>query len=223
MAARAWPWRPAPPAILPPVRAVTEQTTYRSGRAAVARGPDVSSTAELVERVRRGEIAAFETLVRLHYGTAYAIALALTGHTMDAEDVVQDAFVRALERIDTCQPDRFTGWLLTIVRNRAHTVREYERVRAADVLEIVDPPSLDRTDSAAERGELAQALEAALAELSPIQREIVLLHDLEDWRHREIADALGISEVMSRQHLFQARRVLRSSLGRTELKEYLHD
>jgi RNA polymerase sigma-70 factor (ECF subfamily) len=54
-----------------------------------------------------------------------------------------------------------------------------------------------------------------------MQREVVLLHDLEGWRHREIAEALDVSEVMARQHLFQARKRLRELLPRDELKEYL--
>jgi RNA polymerase sigma-70 factor (ECF subfamily) len=221
MAARAWPWRPAP--LPPPVLAISAQRANGNGRREV-RTPSQGSraTGELVKRARRGDAAAFEVLVRRHYGAAYAVALALTGNTMDAEDVVQDAFVRALERLDSCQPDRFSGWLCTIVRNHAHTVRARERLRAGEELELADPPGRDRADRAAERNELVRTLEAALVGLSPVQREIVLLHDLEGWRHREIAHALGISEVMTRQHLFQARRTLRTSLARVDLKEYLH-
>jgi RNA polymerase sigma-70 factor (ECF subfamily) len=183
----------------------------------------MNATRELVERARRGDAPAFEALVRSHYGAAYATALALTGNPMDAEDVVQDGFVRALERLDTCDPDRFAGWLLTIIRNHAHNVRARERVRAAESLDAVDPPGSDRTDRIVEQGDLGRALQAALATLPEAQREVVLLHDLEGWRHREIADALGISEVMARQHLFQARRTLRGLLARPDVKEYLHD
>jgi RNA polymerase sigma-70 factor (ECF subfamily) len=219
MAARAWPWRPE--AHPPPALAFAVPRRRRARHAACVAPQDTSATGELVSQARRGDAAAFEALVRRHYGAAHAIALALTGNTMDAEDVVQDAFVRALERLDTCQPDRFSGWLCTIVRNHAHTVRARERLRAGEELEPVDPPGRDRTDRAVERNELVRTLEVALAGLSPVQREIVLLHDLEGWRHREIADALGISEVMTHQHLFQARRTLRASLAGIDLKEYL--
>jgi RNA polymerase sigma factor (sigma-70 family) len=60
---------------------------------------------------------------------------------------------------------------------------------------------------------MRQALLDALAALEPRQREVVLLHDLENWTHPEIAAALGISEVWSRQHLFRARQLLRAKLG----------
>jgi len=181
----------------------------------------MAETRELVQRARAGDAQAFEALVRGHYRAAYATALALTGTPMDAEDVVQDGFIRALERLDECDPDRFAAWLLTIVRNRAHNVRERERVRAAEPVDTVQVGGGVPAHRRAERVELRAALEEALAALPPVQREIVLLHDLEGWKHREIAEALDISEVMARQHLFKARQQLRSQLGRGPAKEYL--
>lgn len=181
----------------------------------------MTDTRELVQRARAGDARAFEELVRGHYRAAYATARALTGNDMDAEDVVQDGFIKALERLDECDPDRFAGWLLTIVRNRAHNVRAREQVRAAVAIENVEPAGPDRTDSGAERDELGTALSEALADLSPMQREVVLLHDLEGWKHREIATTLEMSEVMARQHLFQARKRLRELLPRDALREYL--
>jgi len=182
---------------------------------------NMTATRELVQRARAGNGAAFEELVRGHYRAAYATARALTGNDMDAEDVVQDGFIRALERLDECDPDRFAGWLLTLVRNRAHNLRARERVRTGASVEDVDPAGPDRTDGRTERGELRTALDEGLAQLTPVQREVLLLHDLEGWRHREIAESLDMSEVMARQHLFQARKRLRELLSHDELKEYL--
>ncbi len=176
--------------------------------------------ASLVERARRGESAAFEGLVRRHFRAAYAVALALLGNQMDAEDVCQDAFIRALERLEDCRhPDRFAAWLLQIVRNRAHNFREYQRIRTGAPLEAT--PAASPTDLARdlERAELRRLLEAVLGELSEVQRQVILLHDLEGWKHRAIAEALGLSEVASRQHLFVARRQLRQRLGTKLLKE----
>jgi RNA polymerase sigma-70 factor (ECF subfamily) len=128
--------------------------------------------------------------------------------------------VRALERLEDCrEPNRFVYWLLQIVRNRARNYLDYRRVRATELLEPDTAAGTDdpRKDLDSER--LRARLEESLAELPEIQREIVLLHDLEGWSHREIAAGLGISEVMSRQHLFQARRRLRGSLGASALEE----
>ena len=175
----------------------------------------------LVERARRGEAEAFEKLVRRHYRAAYAVALALLGSAMDAEDVCQDAFVRAIERLDELRrPERFAGWLLQIVRNRARNYHNYRRVRSAMPLEAVSTAADDDTARASERSDLRDALESALSELSEIQREVVLLHDMEGWKHREIAEALKLSEGMSRQHLMVARRTLRERLGEGFLREH---
>ena len=77
----------------------------------------------LVRRARRGDAAAFEALVRKHYRAAYAIAFGVLGSAMDAEDACQDAFVKALERLDEIRdPNRFGPWLQQIVRNRARNL-----------------------------------------------------------------------------------------------------
>jgi RNA polymerase sigma-70 factor (ECF subfamily) len=182
------------------------------------------SDAILVQRARRGDAAAFEALVRRHYRTAYAVALAVLGNAMDAEDVTQDAFVRAVERMDEVrEPERFKGWLLQIVRNRSRNYRGYRRLRTARPLDTVSVAAPENPSRDAERAELRGALESALAQLSEVQREVVLLHDLEGWKHREIAEFLAISEGMSRQHLMTARRALRERLGGGLLKEYSND
>ncbi|UCC74691.1 MAG: sigma-70 family RNA polymerase sigma factor [Gemmatimonadota bacterium] len=190
---------------------------------AVARGPDLSD-AILVQRARRGDAAAFEALVRRHYRAAYAVALAVLGNGMDAEDVTQDAFVRAVERLDDVrQPERFAAWLLQIVRNRARNYRGYRKVRATRPIESVAAASDVNPGADTERAQLREALESALTELNAIQRQVVLLHDLEGWKHREIAESMAISEGMSRQHLMAARRALRERLGAKFLKEYSND
>jgi RNA polymerase sigma-70 factor (ECF subfamily) len=175
------------------------------------------SDGALVARVRQGDAAAFDALVRRHYRVAYAVALAILGRRADAEDACQDAWIRALERLESCRkPERFVYWFLQIVRNRARNLLAAQRVRAAEPLashQAIASASQDgRAQREYERRRLREQLEAALAQISEVQREVVLLHDLEGWTHRAIAEHLGISEVMSRQHLFQARRRLRAVL-----------
>jgi RNA polymerase sigma-70 factor, ECF subfamily len=176
--------------------------------------PDTTPPDEvLVKRARAGDAAAFDALVRRHFRAAYALALTLVSSRADAEDVCQDSFIRALERLDDCrEPAKFAQWLLQIVRRRSYNLRAYLKVRAAQALEhgtIAGPDSPARD---AERADLRALLEAALRRLTRIQREVVLLHDLEGWTHRAIGEALGISETLSRQHLFVARRFLRRVL-----------
>lgn len=185
---------------------------------------DQPTDAALVIAAKRGNSAAFETLVRRFYRPAFATALALVGNSMDAEDVCQDAFVKALDRLDDCRsPDRFKAWFLKIVRNRAHNFREYQQVRAgADINEL---PVAGRADPGRDtaRSELRGQLEIALAELTEVQRQVVLLHDLEGLKHQDIADTLSMSLESSRQHLFVARKRLRKLLGADSVKVYLHE
>src|SRR5579862_8520981 len=93
-------------------------------------GPETDE--RLVARVRAGDVAAVERLVQRHVDMAFAVALAILGDRDEAEDVCQDALVRALDKIAECrQPDRFGPWLAEITRNRAHNARDYRRVRTA--------------------------------------------------------------------------------------------
>ena len=171
--------------------------------------------ASLVARVRAGDAAAFEVLLRRYFRAAYLVALARVGGRADAEDVCQEAFLRSWERIHECRaPERFAAWLLRIVRNAALNRRDYLGVRAAESLDHTAPlASSSRADSRAERAELRAALGAALAQLPVRQREVVLLHDLEGWPHADVAARLEMSELMSRRHLSDARRRLRDLLG----------
>ncbi|MGH7507187.1 MAG: RNA polymerase sigma factor, partial [Longimicrobiales bacterium] len=164
---------------------------------------------ELVGRARNGDSAAFGSLVRRHYDAAFAVALARVGSREDAEDACQDAFITALQRLDECrQPERFRAWVLQIVRNRAHNVRRHQSLRSGPPLDraglLHDPGQNPARD--AERAELRGRLSEAMRTLTPTQREVLLLHDAEGLRHREIASALGISQASSRVHLHKARR-----------------
>lgn len=180
--------------------------------------------AELVADVRDGRAAAFDVLVRRHYRAAFAIALANTGNRADAEDVCHDTFVRAAERLDDCRyPDRFAHWLLTIARNLGRNALAKSRVRRAAPLEHGTAASGESPERDAELSDLREQLTRALGELSPIQREVVLLHDLDGWPHDAIADVIGTSAGMSRQHLFKARKRLRASLGERSSEEYFHE
>jgi RNA polymerase sigma-70 factor, ECF subfamily len=177
-----------------------------------------SPVAELVIRARRGELAAIEELARRHFRASYAIALAVLGRSMDAEDVAQEALIAALEHLDDCRdPARFSGWLVQIVRNRALHALEKRALRDP-VGPHVDTATTEGTSDVVLRARLL----AALSDLSVVQREIVLLHDLDGWTHAEIAGALGLTETNCRQHLFTARRTLRAALSDLYREEKRH-
>jgi RNA polymerase sigma-70 factor (ECF subfamily) len=183
------------------------------------------SDAVLLRRARLGDRDAAGTLLTRYFRAAYLIALARLGSRADAEDACQDAFVRCLERLDDCRdPDRFGAWLLQIVRNTAHNRGDYLRIRGAESLSPdLELPVGANPATHTLRAELRATLQRALAELPLVQREVVLLHDLEGFRHAEIADQLHLSETMSRRHLSDARKRLRSLLGDYNTLEPDHD
>jgi len=179
----------------------------------------------LVGRARRGDPGAFEVLLRRYFRASYLVAMAQLGERAEAEDACQDAFVKAWEQLEQCRDGgRFGAWLLRIVRNSAHNRRDYLRVRRTESLDVDTAVNAKgSSEGDLERRELASALHAALATLPPVQREIVLMHDLDDWRHARIAALLEISEVMSRRHLSDARKQLRILLRGRASEEDQHD
>jgi len=176
---------------------------------------DTSETdAELVAQVRRGSRAAAGTLIERHLRGSRAVALAIVGDIPGAEDVSQEAFIYAIERIDDCRdPSRFGAWLRQIVRSIARNHLRHARVRRTEPLLAETAESAGESPAdAAERADLAQRLLAALKVLSEDRREVVLLHDLEGWTHEEIAGRMGIPAGTVRSHLHFARRELRPLL-----------
>jgi RNA polymerase sigma-70 factor (ECF subfamily) len=172
------------------------------------------SDEELVALVLANDTAAFEVLMRRYFRTAFLVAFAQLGNREDAEDVCQDAFVRVWERLQECRdPKRVSHWIMTIVRNTAHNRREYRQRRATNALEgASDIAAPSRSDRDAEHNELRARLTTALLTLPPVQREVVLLHDYEGWKHADVAARLDLSELMSRRHLSDARKRLRELL-----------
>ena len=168
----------------------------------------------LVARVARGEEDAWGELVARYRRAAFALALSVTGRREDAEDAAQEAFIVAIERLEECrEPERFGGWLLAIVRNRARNLVRREMLRRGEYLPLGLVSKAAGPDRIAEQSELKARLNWALEKLNEVQREIVLLHDLEGWTHREIAERLEIPAGTVRSHLHYARRRLREYLG----------
>jgi RNA polymerase sigma-70 factor (ECF subfamily) len=166
---------------------------------------------DLVRRAQLGEVSAFARLVEQHRRSAYRLALALVGRRWDADDVVQNAFILALEHIRSCQEPRlFRGWLLQIVRNQARTWHARRLRRGACSLAREPEHDGPTPDASAFQFRLLETLNV----LGATERDVVLLHDLDGLTHPEIARALQISAGTSRQHLFRARRKLRLRLDR---------
>ena len=172
------------------------------------------SDGELVVLARSGDQDAFAELVRRYQRPAYSVAFSVVGNHQDAEDAAQEAFLTALERLDECRnPAKFGGWFLTIVRNRSRNLVRRESLRSGDPIPESARSKERSPAKAAQLAALRSRLEEALQKVTEVQREIVLLHDLEGWKHDEIAERLGIPSGTVRSHLHFARKTLRAELA----------
>jgi len=176
---------------------------------------DSSETdAELVAQVRQANRAAAGTLAQRYLRGCRAVALAIVGEIAAAEDVSQEAFVYAIDHIDDCRdPARFGAWLRQVVRSTARNHLRHARLRRTEPLyESTAASAAESPADAAERGDISHRLLAALSVISEDRREVVLLHDLEGWTHKEIGERMGIPAGTVRSHLHFARRELRELL-----------
>jgi RNA polymerase sigma-70 factor, ECF subfamily len=180
---------------------------------------DPQTEAALVEAVRGGSTEAFDRLVERHMRRALAVALRVTGHREDAEDVVQEAFMAALQKIDTFDPARpFGPWLLRIVANRGINATKARALRRTEPIPDTAPCREASPFDAAERGELRAELQRALSRLPERRRWIVELFELDGFTSAEIAGMLDLAEGTVRWHLHEARQALRAALDRLAVR-----
>ena len=170
----------------------------------------------LVIRVQQGNRDAFDQLARRYARRAFAIAYRILRHQQDAEDLVQEAFIAALDGIGSFDPARpFAPWFFRIVMNRslnAASARQ-TRERHVTVSHLWDNDATAVELDPAERAEIRQRFQEALAALPRHQRLIVELSDLDGRSSTEIGEMLDLPRGTVRWHLHQARKVLRASLA----------
>jgi RNA polymerase sigma-70 factor, ECF subfamily len=170
--------------------------------------------AELVAIAKDGDREAFDELVRVTYAETYTLALRLTGDEEDARDVVQEAYLRAFRGMRQFRGDaQFSTWLYRITANCAATHlgrrRRHQHDELDDETPLIDTrPEID-PQARAEASATRDQLEAALAELPPRLRAVVVLRDIYDLPHESIAAELGISATAAKVRLHRARRRLR--------------
>jgi len=174
----------------------------------------VSDDRELVERVKHGDASAYDTLVRRHLDRATRIARRLLGNVEDAEDLVQEAFMRALDRLGSFDSTRAFGpWFYKLLINAGINARKARALRAAEP-ERGDAPSRGASPlEFTERHEIRERFAAALAALPPRQRLVVSMVEVDGLSTTEIAESLGISPETVRWHHHQARQSLRAMLA----------
>ncbi len=172
---------------------------------------------DLVERARAGDRDAFGELVRIHQHEVYTLAVRLVRDRDQASDISQDAFVRAWRAMPRFRGDaKFSTWMYRITVNTAWTHRSREtRVRMDPLENLADDPVATSLDPlrAAESVSAGPKITEALMGLSEPVRTVVVLKDVYDWSHGEIAEHLGISVTAAKVRLHRGRKDLRSKLA----------
>ena len=167
-----------------------------------------------IQRAQAGDPDAFRILYEGHVGRIYALCLRLAGDAAKAEELVQDTFVRAWEKLPAFRGESAFGtWLFRIAVNVALAERRSTGRREARIGLMADPEALPTARRSPEPGDRLD-LEQAIAGLPPGAREVFLLYDVEGYRHAEIAEMTGIAEGTAKTQLFRARRLLREALSR---------
>ena len=190
-----------------------------SGQRGVTMATSKETELDLVERCRRGELGAFETLYRQHSGRLFSLAVRMLGNPADAEDLLQEIFLSAHRKLESFRGESALGtWLYRLATNQ---ILDHVRSRAArtgQMTDGLDDATLLADASGHRLADRAIAridLERALAELPEGCRAAFVLHDVEGLEHKEVSEVLGIAEGTSKSQVHKARLRLRGLLRRS--------
>ncbi|MCS7044666.1 MAG: RNA polymerase sigma factor [Bryobacteraceae bacterium] len=191
-----------------------------------AREPVSAGEGDLVERAKAGDMEAFAELVRRYERRIYRMARQITQNDEDAEDVLQESFLKAFEHLDSFQgQSKFYTWVTRIAVNESLMKlrkRKSDRTVSLDEnIETDEEPIVreiavweDTPESKYSQEELRQILDAAISSLKPIFRTVFILRDVEELSTEETAEILGLSIAAVKSRLLRARLQLREKLTR---------
>ena len=186
---------------------------------------DEMSDEELVLQSQKGDLSAFDQLVRRYYPKIYGLVYNMTGNREDAEDVVQEVFVKAHAKLGSFRGKaQFYTWIYRIAINSAINFRKKRTRKAAMRLDDLNPDvkqdlafmrlfSGDTPLRKVKLNELQKKLNEAIQTLSDKHKQAVILHDIQGMPHEEIAKIMKCSVGTVRSRLFYARRKLQEELS----------
>jgi RNA polymerase sigma-70 factor, ECF subfamily len=185
---------------------------------------------KLVARAKDGDFAAFTELINAHKDKVFALARRLAGNEQDAEDIVQDSLLKAIDKIDSFRGDSSFGtWLYAIALNQSRGHLDRQKQTQLKSIEEYLPPAQDADDSKAEHArlynwddphtrleadELKKVIDSGLEELPYIYREAFVLRYIEELSVKEVAAIIGESEAATKSRILRARLALRDYLAR---------
>ncbi len=188
-------------------------------------GSTIPEEGQLIASILAGNTHEFHSLIRPHERTVYVMALTLLKNEADAEDVAQEAFLKAFRNLKNFRSEsKFSTWLISITLNEA---RSRLRRKNAVPMESLDEPSDEQghvspallrdwreiPSEAVERLEIRQLLQQAVADIPLIYRETFVLRDMEELSVNETAETLGISVASVKVRLHRARIMLQKRLA----------
>lgn len=181
---------------------------------------------ELITKIRAGEHELFRHLVEAHQDRVYRVCLHVLSDAAAAQDLAQDTFVTAYQKLDQFDPTKgsISAWMLTIARRLCiNAMKKLRPVSMADPPEMMGS-SNDHPDRQASRNEAFQALDQALAKLSVDFRRCYMLAEVEELSHQEIAHIEGIAIGTVKSRVSRAKQILQGLLRSTyqESKERTH-
>jgi RNA polymerase sigma-70 factor (ECF subfamily) len=180
----------------------------------------------LVAQARDGEMQAFSSLVRRYEGKIFRLAMHITQNREDAEDVLQETFLKAYEHLEQFKGDsKFYTWIVRIAVNQAlmklrrrrtdKTVSMDETIDTGEDTVVREIAAWDEDpEQRFSREEIGEILDGAIESLEPIYRSVFMLRDVEDLSTEETAEALGLSVPAVKSRLLRARLQLREKLTR---------
>ena len=188
--------------------------------------PGITDETALVNQAREGDARAFSELVRRYENKIFRLALHITQNREDAEDVLQETFLKAYEHLDQFQGNaRFYTWVVRIAVNQAlMKLRKRKSDKAVSLDETIDTGEDtvareiadwdENPEQRYSREELGSILGSAVESLAPTYRTVFVLRDLDELSTEETAEALGLSIPAVKSRLLRARLQLRDKLTR---------
>ncbi len=167
--------------------------------------PDASSDAALVARAREGDPSGFDEIVRRHHKRVYTLAYRMLRHPQEAEDVTQEAFLSAYQRLPQLRdPESVAAWICRIASNLC-----LDRLRSPRRAEVTMPsPELAPATADERTSETVERVRAAVAQLPPKYRLAVVAYYLRGHTYEEAARLIGVNVRTFKTHLYRARQRL---------------
>src|SRR6476660_4555302 len=187
---------------------------------------EIDDEAAIVAQARLGDAKAFSELLRRYEGKIFRLALHITQNREDAEDVLQEAFLKAYEHLDQFQgQSKFYTWIVRIAVNQAlMKLRRRKTDKSVSLDETIDTGEDtvvreiaawgEDPEQQLSREELGGILDSAIQSLEPLYRSVFVLRDIEELSTEETAEALGLSVPAVKSRLLRARLQLREKLTR---------